>query len=213
MKAMAYLGNNGTTIARRKQRGFSLLEVVICLSIIMIVSAIIAPRLMNGIYTVRLRYAAYDMSGAIQKARIESVRRNRFISMQQAVLPGNAIDYYVDLNGNNLIDPSDPQVVIPQGTNVFFGAGSGAPGEAAFIVSLGFVPDATGVLPRFNARGLPCIPNAANQCPALPNGGFVYFLSNAQAMGGTFVAWSSVVVTPSGRVQVWAYDGAAWNQL
>jgi prepilin-type N-terminal cleavage/methylation domain-containing protein len=214
MEAMVHLISNRTTIVRRRIRGFSMLELVVSVAIILILSAIIAPRMMNVTYAVKLRSAAYDMSGAIQKGRIESVRRNIFISMRQTTLAAGDTDYYVDLNRNTTLDTSDPQVVVPRGVTVFFGTGSGAPGEAAFVASLGFAPDATGVLPSFNARGLPCIPNVTNTlCPALPGGGFVYFLSDSQLSGNTATAWCAIAVTPSGRVQVWTYDGAGWRQL
>ena len=56
----------------RKYRGFSLLEMVVSVAILMILMAISAPYLMNAVYAMRLRYTAVDLSGLMQKARIDA---------------------------------------------------------------------------------------------------------------------------------------------
>src|SRR5438128_10303368 len=70
----------------RKYRGFSLLEMVVSVAILMILMAISAPYLMNAVYAMRLRYTAVDLSGLMQKARIDAVRKNTFYSIQQATV-------------------------------------------------------------------------------------------------------------------------------
>ena len=77
------------------------------------------------------------------------------------------------------------------------------------MTNLGFTPDASSVLPNFNARGLPCL-TAGATCPQIPGGGFVYFISNTGMYGST--NWAALAVTSSGRVQVWGYDGTNWNE-
>jgi type IV fimbrial biogenesis protein FimT len=190
-------------------QGFSLLEMVIAVAMLMFLAAIFAPMMSTAVAGIKLRYSANDLSGLIQKARIEAARKNTFYSIEQTTLSAGVVAYYVDLAKSNTFVAGDPLVELGSQVNVHFGTGSGAPGETAFATSLNFALDSSGVLPKFNARGLPCIP-AGGTCPQILGQGFIYFLSRTNVLG---TGWASVVVTPSGRVQVWSYDGANWTQV
>jgi prepilin-type N-terminal cleavage/methylation domain-containing protein len=190
-------------------RGFSLIEMMIALAVLLVMAAIVTPLMSNMIAGIKLRYSATDLSGLMQKARIEAVRKNTFYPILQTTLAAGDVAYYVDLAKSGTFAAGDPLVEMGDQVNVHAGPGSGAPGETAFTTSLNFALDASGVAPNFNARGLPCLPaGGGTTCPAVPGQGFIYFLSRNNALGTT---WASVVVTPSGRVQVWAYDGTNWN--
>jgi hypothetical protein len=182
---------------------------VIAVGMILALAAIFIPSASNAISMIKLRYSATDLSGLMQKARIEAAKKNTFYSIEQTTLSAGVVAYYVDLAKNNALVTGDPLVEMGDQVNVHFGRGSGAPGEAAFAGSLNFALDSSGVLPKFNARGLPCLP-AGGTCPQIPGQGFIYFLSRNSALG---TSWASVVVTPSGRVQVWSYNGANWGQI
>ena len=195
--------------ARKGGPGFSLIELVIAVSIIMILAAVFTPLISNAVSGIKLRYSATGLSGLIQKARIEAVRKNTFYSIEQTTLAAGGVAYYVDLGKNSTFAAGDPLVVMGNQVSVHFGTGSGAPSEAAFATSLNFAVASGGVLPKFDARGLPCLP-AGGTCPQIPGQGFIYFLSRNTGLG---TAWASVVVTPSGRVQVWSYDGTNWGQI
>jgi prepilin-type N-terminal cleavage/methylation domain-containing protein len=190
-------------------RGFSLIEMVIAVAITLVLGAIFAPLMANAVSGIKLRYSAIDLSGLIQKDRIEATRKNTFYSIEQTTLSAGEVGYYVDIDKNNTFSTGDALVEMGNQVNVHFGTGSGAPGEAAFAASLGFALDGSGVLPKFNARGLPCL-LAGGTCVQNPGTGFIYFLSRQNTFS---TSWASVVVTPSGRVQVWAYDGTNWIQI
>jgi type IV fimbrial biogenesis protein FimT len=190
-------------------RGFSLIEMVIAVAMILVLGAIFAPLMSTAVSGIKLRYSANGLSGLIQKARIEAARKNTFYSIEQSTLSAGEVAYYVDLAKSDTFAAGDPLVEMGREVTVHFGTGSGAPDETAFTTSLNFALNSSGVLPRFNARGLPCIP-AGGTCPQIPGQGFIYFLSRNNALS---TGWASVVVTPSGRVQVWSYDGTNWIQL
>ena len=78
-------------------QGFSLIEMVIAVAMILVLAAIVTPSLSNAISTIKLRYSANDLSGLIQKARIEAARKNTFYSIQQTTLSAGEVAYYVDL--------------------------------------------------------------------------------------------------------------------
>lgn len=198
----------------RDWAGFSLLELLIVLAIMLVVIAIVAPMSMTAISSARLRYAALSFAGLIQDSRIEAVKKNTYYSISPRAMADGTTAYYVDLAAPNA-RPSTFSTTYPfayMGPTVtwYFGQTGPAPAQAALVTALNFVPEPAGTVPTFNARGLPCVATASLTCPATPNVGFVTFVSRASAFGG--LNWKAVAVTPSGRVQVWGYDGTTWFQ-
>ena len=184
---------------------------MIVVAVAMILMAIAPPLLLNTIANMKLRYSATDLSGLIQRARMQAVMNNTYYPINTTTLSAGDLGYFVDLSPkppSGVYAAGDPMVEMGGQVNVHGGPGSGAPGESVFIASLNFAVDASGVLPRFNARGLPCLV-VGNTCPEIPSQGFVYFLSRTNTFG---TRWAAVAVTPSGRVKVWSYDGANWVQ-
>src|SRR5712692_9391122 len=195
------------------KRGFSLIELMIVVAVGMILMAIGPPLMLNTISSMKLRYSVTDLSGLIQKARMQAVMKNTYYPIGTTTLSAGDVGYFVDLSpkpSSGVYVAGDPMVEMGSQVNVFAGPGSGAPGETAFITgSLTFPVAAAGVLPTFNARGLTCQLVLGNTCPQTPGQGFVYFLRRTSTFG---TSWASVAVTPSGRVQVWTYDGTNWVQ-
>jgi type II secretory pathway pseudopilin PulG len=193
---------------QKKTQGFSLLELMIVLSVMMILGALAVPRMIATVNDIKLRYVASDLSGLLQSARILAVRTNTFYSVQAGVQTGQPV-YYIDKPGvaytvGDRLLPIDPAVVITQGP------GSGAPNETAFLASLNFIVDPAADPPSFSARGLPCI-GAANACPQVAGQGFVMFITRAAVAGN--IPWLAVVVNPSGHIQIWSCDSTGtWIQ-
>jgi Tfp pilus assembly protein FimT len=183
---------------------------MIVVTIVFIMAALAVPKLMTTVYATKVRYSATDLSGILQRARMEAVRKNSFYSIQTTA--GNPETEQV-VDKNNAVVTTIPPAILGNGVTSFFGAGSGAPQEAAFLGGLTFaIPLAAAGQPSFNARGLPCVaPVGAATCTVTTGQGFAWFLSGTGAAGGA-VGWTAVAVTPSGRCQVWAYDGANWIQ-
>lgn len=195
-------------MGKSSNRGFTLIELLTAVALIFVLVALAVPSLVNQAYAIRLRYSATDVSGLLQRARMEAVRKNTFYSVQ-SVAGSPVLEEVFDKNGNQVT--TIPPAVMANSINVFFGPGSGAPNEGTLLTTLNFTA-ATSVqgLPSFNSRGLPCIPVGGVSCPFTTGQGFVFFVSGPNSAGGT--GWAAVAVTPSGRCQVWTYDGANWNQ-
>lgn len=198
--------------APKSDRGFSLVELVVVVAIVAVMAAFAIPVFTTTVSNIKLHYAAINFSGLLQKARIEAVRKNTFYAVQQNTMPTGNVQYYVDLvkAATPSFVATDPAVELGRVT-VHAGTGSGAPQETSFVSSLSFtVNTGTSALAAFNARGLPCIATSTT-CPEAAGQGFAYFLTN----GGTSPGWAAVVITPSGRVQVWSYDysgNGSWVQ-
>ncbi len=190
---------------RKNAHGFSLIEMMIVVAIVLILAAFSVPTLLKTVSDISLRYSATDLSGLLQSARIQAVRKNTFYSVVQATLPSGTNAYILDLNKTGIYANSEPNMPINPGLTIHQGTGSGAPNEAAFLAGLNFTVDPTGAAPSFNARGLPCMANlAANTCPMVPSQGFVVFMSKPVIMGNS--PWAAVVINPSGHMQVWNAD-------
>jgi prepilin-type N-terminal cleavage/methylation domain-containing protein len=199
---------NATT--HEKDRGFSLIEMMIAAAVIIILTAIALPNVLKAVSDIGLRYSATNLSGLLQSARIQAVKRNAFFTIEEAVLPWGDPGYYIDIAKTGVYANGDPVLPLSTQITVHPGVGSGAPNEGTFVASLNFTVNPGGSLPSFNARGLPCVA-AGNSCPQTPGQGFVLFLSKPAFMGN--VNWTSIVINPSGRVQVWTCDNAGnWIQ-
>lgn len=202
-----------TTRARRNRpgtlhastAGFSIIELMISVSVILVLAGMAIPTTLNTINNIVIRNEVVDFSGLVQAARMQSVRKNTFYTIVANSSSGNDIAYFVDLQKSGSYSAGDP-VVQWRNVTVSAGTGAGAPGESAFETSLGFGFN-TG-LPTTDARGLPCaVPLGGSTCPETPGSGFIIYFSNQTVFGST--NWAALVVTPSGRAQVWSYSGGS----
>jgi prepilin-type N-terminal cleavage/methylation domain-containing protein len=204
------------SMTQKRGRGFSLIELIIVVAMIMILAAISVPRLLNTISDINLRYAATNISGLLQSARMQGVRKNTFYTVQPTALSTGGTGYYVHVQGG-LYAVGDPLLPLGSQITAYIGLGSGAPNESTFASGTGgnglsFAPNAGPDAPSFNARGLPCIGvPTTGACPLVPGQGFVIFLSKPALTGN--VSWASIAITPSGHMQIWTSDSTGnWVQ-
>jgi prepilin-type N-terminal cleavage/methylation domain-containing protein len=195
----------------KNDRGFSLLELLIVVAILLTIAAITVPRTMNAINDINLRFTASNLSGLLQSARMEAVRKNTYYSVQSTTLPTGENAYYVNVKTPvTQYVAGDPVLPLSSDITVHVGPGSGAPNETTITCgsSCTFNPGADN--PSFNARGIPCIV-ASTSCPAAAGTGYAIFLSRPALTGN--IAWASVVITASGHIQIWTCDASGdWIQ-
>lgn len=186
-------------------RGFSLLELLIVVAILVTIAAITVPRAMSTISDIKMRYVAQNLGGLLQSARMQAVRKNTFYMVQPTTLASGDAAYVATAKGQAYAS-SDPVLPIGDGITINIGTGSGAPNEGTLTCGSGctFNPGADD--PSFNARGLPCIGVVnGTSCPQNPGQGYVLFVSKPSLTGS--INWAAVVVTASGHIQVWTCDG------
>lgn len=217
-----------------RQRGFTLLEALVVVAIILIVSAIMAPKMFQIIDAQKLQSSAQSYSALLQVARTRAVQDNQVYQVLSAVNNGAAVAY-VDLNGNSQWDTAganpEPAVQLPLPISI---TDTNAPqGVQGFdtIRPLNTVPVLnistnpamvnSGGLPSpgiaFNERGLPCqriaVGAACSNVSTVITGGvpqltavaWVTYLRWTRRNGNGF-DWAAVSVTPAGRIKTWRFQ-------
>jgi prepilin-type N-terminal cleavage/methylation domain-containing protein len=210
-----------TRKGRNRDRGFSLLELVIVVAIMFVVAAMATPTITTAVADYRLKSTASQLVNLLQRARTESVRTNTPLMLRTAVEQGLPV-VYLDLPSEGGVvrtdgvrDPGEPMLQVPNSITL---QTAGFPGDATAGLTNGLVMfnlmpiTATNNAGQFNSRGLPCMSlvgplggnatcrniSAANQAQ-----GFVYYLRGDRPFGAA--AWAAVTVTPAGRIRALKY--------
>jgi Tfp pilus assembly protein FimT len=210
-------------------KGFSTIELVMSMLVVLIVAAIGVPQFMTMIHVARTKGAVSDFAGLLQAQRLRAVDDDRFYSTYVLAAGGNnPQEAFVDIYPQNVNGTSgtggatytcvagtgcDPVVLISQEINQQRQAN--APNTAA--LKLLMLPANSPVAPidgslaaspiTFGPRGLPCTPQPVA-------GGTVCSLAVATAYWTFFQnnvtqSWGAVTVSPAGRVRRWYYSPGA----
>jgi type IV fimbrial biogenesis protein FimT len=198
---------------RGGMRGFSLLELLIVVFVVMVVAGIAIPNILLAVSNVRLRASAGDLGGLLQNARILAAKNNTTYTVRYATRSGANIAY-VDLNGNGSFDTGEPLMQFSGTTVSASGTPSGNNGQPSAYILVGDTGsgsyDNTKTL-GYTGRGLPCNYDTTTTpatCSTPPAKYFVYYMSDTR-VGGS--GWAAVVVTKGGRVKIVTWNGSSWN--
>jgi Tfp pilus assembly protein FimT len=190
-------------IQDNKQTGFSLLELVITMGVIVAMGAAVIPNINTSIQNYRLSASAQEIASQVQSARLRAVRGN---AMCTFLMSASGRQFGIDVDGDGNIS-SSADVVLALNTNVNFSDLSTPPVTNAATLSngtktgIGFTP--RGTLTAVASSGLPDY-NPAN----LAASGYAIYLSNTQNH------FAAVTVSPLGRVRTWtatSANGATWK--
>lgn len=218
----------GTRLCRSGRRsmrargGFSLIEILVVVTIILVVTAISVPNIMQALAQVRLRTAANTVAGLLQQGRIRAVRDNKYYAVIGDDGSGGmtadaniaCIDVYVNSKCTTSSDNLDPQVRL-NGTNVLTMSAPPATVDSA----AGFTSTNDDIVEQdktlrvyFNSRGLPCAVSGS-VCKSTDSSGkgyvYVYYITDQRPIYG----WAAVTVSAAGRIRVWMYAGnGVWDQ-
>ena len=181
-------------------RGFSTVELVISVAIILSLSAIAIPTINKTLTAYRLNDAATQVAGILKLTRFEAIRRNTPINCVNTQAGANApAKVWSDNNGDGVEDITERQILLGSGATLV--PASTVPNAAALAAAVG-VATLTPVDPssgrvKFDQRGA---------VVAVPPAVYVFYVGNIQENG-----FRAVVVLPSGSVQTWTYSGGAGN--
>jgi len=198
----------------RKQRrgGFSLIELLVVLAIIMIISAMAVPNIANSLRVTRMKSTGTAIAAPFEQARMEAIRRNAANGLQVRNYVGadGRTRFYLDFNGNWSYDAGEVMVILPQGYSVPAAPPAGLnlkyPGNVAPLV-LGLETEgaAPATVLGFNARGLPCRGTPCNAMTSTTAGtNFATYYTDGQRTG-------AVAIYQTGRIKVYTYDGTKYQ--
>jgi Tfp pilus assembly protein FimT len=195
---------------RGRTRGFSLIELVIVVSVVMVIAALVVPNVLRAVSNFRLRASAGDLASIMQQARILAAKNNTTYEVRYTTLNSAQIAY-VDLNGNGSFDTGEPLIQFSNNTVPATGAPTGSGGQPTPYVLAG--DTGTGSYNNtntlgFTGRGLPCNYDTTTSpatCTTPAATYFVYYLTDNRQ------GWTATVVTKSGLVKTTTWNGTSWN--
>jgi prepilin-type N-terminal cleavage/methylation domain-containing protein len=184
------------------QSGFTLAELIVVVTIILVVGGLSIPNLTRAIDTSRIKGAAQSLAAAYQDARIRATQKDTFYQVLISPPGISPAQICIDLDGDGTCSAGDPVTTFATQIKV---SNLGVPVPLKSEL-LHFPVNTTEQPPNnsltWNALGLPCqriTPTAT--CTAV---GWVQHLQLLRANGD--VMYAAVTVSPTGRVKTWTFN-------
>jgi prepilin-type N-terminal cleavage/methylation domain-containing protein len=182
---------------KKKAAGFSLLELMIVCVILVIVSAIAVPNIMQANANYKLDAAGHSVASLLQQARMQAVKTNQ---PQYVQYDATGTLAFVNDGSTTTYATGNPDVGLAGALSI----PAAAPASSLHVqldtyIGGAIAPQVGGII-AFNARGLPCTA-AGNTCPSATSG-FEWFIQNGNG------SWEAVTVTPAGRIKSWRLSKA-----
>jgi len=180
----------GAISMKNPESGFSLVELTVVCVILIIISAIAIPNIVQANANYKLNAAGHSVASLLQQARMQAVKNNQ---PQYAQYTASGLAFVND--GSTTTYAVGNADVALAGGLAFNAAPTPDHGQLDnYVGGVGAVIQLGGNI-GFNARGLPCVANG-NTCPS-GNTAFEWFIQNGNR------GWEVVTVTPSGRIKSW----------
>ena len=187
---------------RSRSRGFSMVELAVSLTVVLILTAVAIPSIMRSFRTYQLNDAAARLSDELKFTRFEAVRRNTQINCQIKQFGADWI-VWTDSIGNGTVDPTEKQILI-NGVVTLLPSGA-PPSSASILATLGGTSSLT------TLSGSPATVTFDARGAVTPLVAYVLYLGSA---ANPEFGYRAVVLLPSGAVQIWtAPAGGTWQRI
>jgi prepilin-type N-terminal cleavage/methylation domain-containing protein len=204
------------SILRSRQDGFSLIELLLSLVVLLIITTLAVPVVLRSLQSYQLNSAASQLSGMLKLTKFEAIRQNLPVSCQVQAQGGGWL-VWVDLNGNGTVDPTEPQMFltgsfallaagsVPDTSNIASSLGQGSTGVPWTILPSG------GTSEWYDHRGVLCFSSQSAACPNAAPTIYAMYVGNPSDPSPGYRA---IITLPSGAVQVWsATTGGPWTRV
>jgi len=194
--------NKSDTKRPGSARGFSIVELLVVMFLILATSVIALPNFIRMLRTSELTNGATKVADILKLTRFQAIRRNTSVTCR---ISGSSTSttIFADTNGNSLADSAESQTVLSGNVNLV--ASGSVPGTTTLATAIGtnvtLVPvSTTAGTYTFDARGA-----------VTPASVYVSYVTNA-AMPA--LGYRAVVLLPSGSMQIWTGDtSGTWRLL
>ena len=183
-------------------RGFSMIELLVVLFIIIATSAIALPNFIKMFRASQLTNGATQVADILKQTRFQAIRRNTPVVCRIAG-SSTSTTIWADVDGNPTgADPGEQQTLLSGAVNLV--AAGNVPGTGALAAGVGtnvvLVPvSPTNGTYTFDQRG------AVN-----PASVYVSYVTNSALPA---LGYRAIVLLPSGSIQIWTGDTAGNWQL
>ena len=206
------MGQNGRKKPLRgmcDSRGFSMVELVVVVALIMILSAFAVPQVMNNLRTYQLTSAASQVADAIKFTRSEAIRRNVNVNCL-ASASGSTWMVGTDSNGDGTLETSERHFLMT-GMTQFLPSSNVA--NAGSLPTALNVPAVTVLSASSSTQTISFDPRGAINFAGSSGGATTVYVLYVGPTG-TAQDYRAVVVMPSGQTQVWGTTGQSpWHQI
>jgi len=190
---------------KSRMRGFTMLELVVVVAVIMVVTAVSMPSFMQAMRIYRLNDAATQVAGVLKFTRYEAIRLNVSGTVglggplnARVIQAGTITNVFTDSNYNGSAQNTEKQIRLSGNVNLVpAGTPPGGLAAAVGVATLTSVPLPTGAV-AFDHRGA-LTPAAVN----------VLYIGNVAFPD---LGYRAVVLLPSGSVQIWTSASGNWQQ-
>jgi len=210
---------------KKRQSGYSMIELLIVMGVGMILLAMVTPLVTTTLNMYRLRGACSDYANLLQTTRMRAITDDRYynvVNNLNGLGPGTIMNAFANIGTtasggptlaqNYLVgDPAaafNPAVVIRPPAN-----GPNPQNLYSQFLPLPIQPNSVAINPNawgptFGPRGLPCQPTAAvgGTCSYTSNPGGLPIAFEIFTQNVVTGIWEAVTVNPAGRVRQWHYD-------
>jgi Tfp pilus assembly protein FimT len=192
--------------------GFSLVELMIVIAIIICVSVVSLPTMLHVVADVRTRSTMASLSGIVQECRSYAIKTNKIMTVHFTTQGGQSVAYIQDAAA-----PTASLANAEKGKVAYLGTGvtkvttptGPSPLTATQMWQSSTLTPNTNEI-SFNSRGLPCYYNTSNTPATCDlNLGFVYYFTYQPPYGAN--GWTALSVSPAGRIKNWMWSGSKWG--
>jgi prepilin-type N-terminal cleavage/methylation domain-containing protein len=196
--------SEGEMPSHRTRRGFSLIELLVVMAVMLIIAAIATPITLNTMDAYKLRGSMAGVSGLAQRCRLLALQKNTTSHLYFTTSSGT-VTMYCKLNSDTSgLQTSDPQLSL----DTKFSIGS-TPTTALTATTMWGSSGSTFSAnsdPYFNSRGLPCsAPSAGAACSTI--NGYVYYFKYSTHT----TRWAAMSISPAARMQNWFWNASSWG--
>lgn len=202
------LGEPGTSTPRAgRVAGFSLIELLIVMAVMLVVAAIAMPTVANTLDAYRLRGSLSEVTNLTQRCRLLALKKNDTARLFMTTSNGNVVLYCKETTDASALNSKDPQLQLTPQFSIP-GLPTGGPTQLTANGMWGSSGSTfrTDLDPYFNSRGLPCdAVGVGSACSTIT--GYVYYFKYTRGKP----RWAAVSVSPASRIQNWYWTGTSWG--